>query len=160
MKKVLILILFFLVANKVYATAQFGDLLVYKGETVSIFSNPLESYFDKKNPRPDNLFQFTCTACWRGYIATWKIDDNYLYLMKLVEGTCSSNAEEIQISKVFPGSNGPVKATWFTGTIRIPQGKELEYIHMGYRSKYEKDLFITFENGKLIKEILVDNTKK
>ncbi len=71
--------------------------------------------------------------------------DNYLYLMKLVEGICDSNAKEIQISKIFPGNNGPIKATWFIGTIRIPQGKELEYVHMGYRSRYEKDLFITFE---------------
>jgi len=150
----------FLIADIVFATAQFGDRLIYKGETVSIFSNPLESYFNEKNPRPNDLFKFSCTACWRGYIATWKIDNNYLYLIKLVEGTCDSNAKEIQLSKVFPDSKGPIKATWFTGTLRIPRGKRLSYVHMGYGSIYEKDLFMTFEKGKLIEENLVDNTKK
>lgn len=161
MRQFLILIMVLLIANsKVFATAQFGDRLIYKGKTVSIFSNPLEAYFNVKHPRPDKLFRFSCTACWRGYIATWKIDDNYLYLIKLVEGTCDTNAKEIQLSKIFPDGEGPIKATWFTGTLKIPLGKELVYVHMGYGSIYEKDLFLIIENGKLIRENLVDNTKK
>ncbi|MFC1824837.1 hypothetical protein ACFL9T_19180 [Thermodesulfobacteriota bacterium] len=149
-----------LLSNNAFATAQFGDRLIYKGETVSIFSNPLESFFNEKNPRPNRLFRASCSACWRGYVATWKIEDETLYLIKLVQGTCGSDAKEIQISRVFPERNAPVKATWFTGTLRVPRGKRLSYVHMGYGSIFEKDLYLTFEKGKLTGEHLVDNTKK
>ena len=140
MKKYFILIILILISTRAFATAQFGDGLVYKGETVSIFSNPLESFFNKENPRPNDLFKPRCSACWRGYVATWKIENGYLYLIKVVEGSCGSNPKEIEISKVFPKGNPPIKATWFTGTIRIPKGKRLLYVHSGYRSIYEKEL--------------------
>jgi hypothetical protein len=143
-----------------FATGQMSDHLLYKGETVMIFSNPLESYFDKDHPRPDKLFRFSCTACWRGYVATWKIEKDELYLVKLDEGSCDENPKKIPLKKVFPEAKDSVKATWFSGVIRIPQGKQLMYVHMGYGSIYEKDLFLTFEKGKLIKEEIVDNTKK
>ena len=44
--------------------------------------------------------------------------------------------------------------------LRIPQGKQLRYVHMGYGSIDEKEIILTFENGKLTKENIIDNTKK
>jgi hypothetical protein len=35
----------------------------------------------------------------------------------------------------------------YSGTIRIPQGKQLEYVHMGYGSTFERDLFLDLERG-------------
>lgn len=156
-----VIVLFLLIFSvNAFATAQIPDYLVYKGETFPIFSNPLESYFNAKNPLPNNVFIFSCTASWRGYVATWKIEDRYLYLTKIVEGTCGMDAKEIPISKIFPEQKAPIKAVWFSGTIRIPQGKLLSYVHMGYGSVYEKELLLTIEDGKLIKEDIVDNTQK
>jgi hypothetical protein len=154
------LIILVLISNHAFATAQFGDRLNYQGETVSIFSNPLESFFNKENPRPKDIFKPMCSACWRGYVATWKIESGYLYLIKLVEGSCGSNPKEIEISKVFPRRKPPVKATWFSGIIRIPKGRRLMYVHMGYHSIYEKELFLKFDRGELVKERLIDNTEK
>jgi len=158
MKRLFFSILFVLISASAFTTAQFPDYLVYKGERVSIFSNPLESFFSEKNPRPDNLFRSSCTACWRGYIATWEVREEILYLVKVIEGTCNINAPEIDVSGIF-GKKLPIKATWFSGVLRIPRGKMLSYVHMGYGSVYEKELFLTFENGKLINEEIVDNTK-
>ncbi len=159
MRKLIISTIIFLYSVSAFATAQFPDYLVYNGETVSIFSNPLESFFSEQNPRPDNLFRYSCTACWRGYVATWEVKDGKLYLVKAIEGTCDSNAPEIDMSKVF-GRKLPVEATWFSGVLRIPRGELLSYVHMGYGSVYEKELILTFKNGKLISEEIVDNTKK
>jgi len=154
-------ILFIVVTSgKAFSTAQMADHLIYKGETLPIFTNPLESFFSDKNPRPSNTFHFLCTACWRGYIATWKIEDNKLYLIKIVEGTCSSDAPEIDVSKIFKGKKLPVEAYWYSGILRIPRGKMLSYVHMGYGSVYEKELILTIENGKLVKEETIDNIKK
>jgi hypothetical protein len=131
---------------------------MYKGKTHPIYSNPLEPYFDNNNPRPTDVFHFSCTACWRGYIATWKIEAGYLYLVELVHGTCHSEAKEIPLPIIFPTQKGPVKATWFSGALRTHQGKRLQYVHMGCGSVYENDLFLTIEKVKLIKEYIVDNT--
>lgn len=156
-----ILILFVLaMPDLALTTAQHPDYLVYQGETFPMFSNPLESFFDEKNPRPNHLFPFGSTACWRGYIATWKIEDRQLYLVKLKDCSPPSEAQEIPLSGVFPGRKGPIKADWYSGTLRIPQGKQLLYVHMGYGSVYEKELFLTIERGKVVREQVIDNTRK
>lgn len=49
------------------------------------------------------------------------------------------------------GTNQPVPASWFSGTIRLPRGKMLEYVHMDYFSVFEENLFLTIENGMLVK---------
>jgi hypothetical protein len=159
MKKLVLILFIFLLSSKAFATAQIPDYLIYKGETFPLFSNPLESYF-RNNSRPDNIFVYSCTACWRGYVATWKIENGSLHLVKLVEGTCSSDAKEIDVSIIFPKKKTPIEATWFSGTIKIPQGKELLYVHMGYGSIYEKEILLTIEKGKLMKEEVIDNTKR
>ena len=38
-------------------------------------------------------------------------------------------------------------AHWYSGTIRIPQGELLEYVHGGYASTYERDLLLELERG-------------
>lgn len=157
MKRFIIFLFLVLISVSVFATAQIPDSLIYNGETVPIFSNPLESFFSEKNPRPDNLFRFSCTACWRGYKAIWEVKGGSLYLIRVIEGTCSADAPEIDMSKIF-GKKLPVEASWFSGVLRIPRGKLLSYVHMGYGSVYEKDLLLTFENGKLVKEEIADNT--
>jgi len=140
-----------------FGTAQIGDKLIYKGEQFVINSEPLGSYLDEVHPGPTGIFEFKCTACWRGYVATWKIEEGYLYLVKIAEGTCEKNPPEIPVSRVFPGQKAPFKAEWFSGVIRIPQGKLLEYVHMGYESIYENEIILTFEKGKLVKESVIDN---
>ncbi len=157
-----ILILFVLIMKPDLGltTAQHPDSLVYQGETLPIFSNPLESFFNEKNPRPNHLFPFLSTACWRGYIATWKIEEKQLHLINLKNCAPPSEAREIPLSSVFLGRKGPVRADWYSGTLRIPQGKELLYVHMGYGSVYEKELILTIERGKVVREEVVDNTRK
>ena len=137
------------------STAQHPDRLVYKGETVPIFSNPLETFFDASHRRP--YFPRGSTACWRGYIATWKIENEYMYLVRMQD--CTQEKKEIPLATVFEDRPEPVKADWFSGTLRIPRGNMLRYVHMGYGSVYERDLFLTIEKGKLVGEQVVDNTK-
>ena len=160
MKKILLVLIFTLLPSAVFATAQISDLILYKGESYYLFSEPLESYFKESFSRPDYLFAFKCTACRRGYVASWEVKGDSLYLTKLVEGTCGADAKEIPIAAVFSGQKGPIKADWFSGDLRIPQGKQLEYVHMGYASTYERDLILTIKNGKVIDEKVIDNTLK
>ncbi|QHT68058.1 hypothetical protein GXP67_16130 [Rhodocytophaga rosea] len=56
------------------------------------------------------------------------------------------------LKKLFPElyQEGKVEAGWFSGDIKIPKGKLLRYVHMGYMSTYEKELVISIENGLVI----------
>ena len=144
----------------IYATAQFPDILIYKGKTEHIFTNPLEQYLKQNQLDNKKIFKPSCSACWRGYIATWEIRDRYLYLVKLEDGNCGDNPKEIPLRRVFPKlKSKSIKALWYSGKIRVPQGKIVQYFHMGYASKYEKDLFLLFRDGKLLEEKVVDNRK-
>ena len=87
------------------------------------------------------------TACWRGYIGTWEIEDDRFYLVKL-EGRFKLQTDQ------------PILADWFTGVIRIPQGKLLHYVHMGFASVYEQELHLKIEAGIVTASKLLDNRQK
>ena len=69
-----------------YGTAQIPDRLILDGDTVSLFDCPLEYYPERDLINPRSLFGGSgCfyTACWRNYIATWKVENDTLFLMEI-----------------------------------------------------------------------------
>ena len=137
-------------------TAQVSEQLHYKGEELSLCAEPLGYYL--KTVRQDFELEAPSTALWRGYVGTWTIENKHLYLVKLLgykatpEGTV-----EIGLGDLFPDFPDGVFAHWYTGEMRCPMGGLLEYVHGGYASTYEKDLFLRFEKGILISERIVNN---
>ncbi|MAQ69691.1 MAG: hypothetical protein CMD23_01175 [Flavobacteriales bacterium] len=115
-------------------------------------TEPLSSYL--KN-RKDIDFVFHSTACWRGYLGTWEIRDRKLFLIDFKGWLKGHN--EVDLSYLFPEKN-EVFADWFNEKIRIPHGKMLKYVHLGYESVFEKDLILNFKKGVLINEEIQDNT--
>lgn len=67
------------------------------------------------------------------------------------------SGEEATLETVFPGYGKRVFAHWFTDTVRLPQGKQLKYVHMGYGSTYERDLLLRFSKGELIERSVREN---
>lgn len=124
-------------------TAQIAERLRYQGEDVAMCTNPLSDFFAMGgfNPR----FESNSTALWRGYVGRWEIVDSRLYLVEL-HGTLEDGTEA-SVATIFPDFPDRVFAHWYSGTIRIPQGKQLEYVHMGYGSTFERDLFLDVERG-------------
>jgi len=64
--------------------------------------------------------------------------------------------KEIDLEFLFKTTE-PVFADWVSGTIRVPIGKMIKYIHMGYESVYQKDMFLTLTNGILKETKIVKN---
>src|SRR5687768_968653 len=87
------------------------------------------------------------TGCWRRYVGTWAIKDGYLYLVNIKGRFKIIGAE-------------PIRAEWFTGVLRYPEGKLLHYVHMGFGSVYEFEVHMSFETGRLLDAILIDNSAK
>ena len=143
-------------------SAQIGDKIIYKGEEFSLASEPLAQWL--YNNKVEKLFNNINCACWRGYVASWKIEDEKLYLTdigsppipKHKEITKQEENQDV-MEKLFPGQT-EVFANWVNGKLKIQSGKLLEYVHMGYESVYETDIYLLFENGILIEETIATNS--
>lgn len=99
------------------------------------------------------------TTCRRGYCGKWLIENNKLYLidLKANSGKFLFDGRTVGIDYLFPGQN-KVFADWYSGKIRIPYGEMMQYVHQGYASLYEKELFLTVESGVIVDESEIDNT--
>ena len=150
------------------ATGQEPDVLIYKGKTYDLFANPLEDFYPDENKRPVFFRQkgyVRSTGNWRGYVATWTIENNILYLVKIDAWTCNQNLKhcrKVELRNLFGSRyrDGKVKADWFSTDLRMPDGKMLRYVHMGYGSIYEREITLTVDSGKVVKESMVDNTNR
>ncbi len=151
-----------------FATPQAPDKLIHKGKLFNLFASPLESFYKGDKSRPKFMIE---PRTWhsdnqRGYVATWEVRDNFLYLVEIESWICeppsSDNCKRADLKELFGEryQDGRVKAEWFSGELRMPEGKVLQYVHMGYVSLYERDTILTVESGKIVGEKMIDNTKK
>jgi len=126
-------------------TAQVPDRINYQGEALALLSNPLESY---AGPEEKKLrFRPINTANWRGYVASWEVSEDALYLVG-VSATYANGSTPI-IKEIFGDVNeqGRVMASWFSGELRIARGKVVHYVYMGYHSTFEQEIFLTVGDG-------------
>jgi hypothetical protein len=127
-------------------TAQFSEILHYKGEQLSMRATPLSDYFVLRGMRSD--FQDISTACWRCYVGEWDITLDRLYLIGIRADY--KDGTEVTLGRLFPGYDSRVFAHWYSGVLSIPQGDLVEYVHMGYASVYERDLLLSVEQGVIV----------
>jgi hypothetical protein len=126
-------------------TAQITDGLRYDGQVLAMSSLPLDEYFALAGIDPERLFFGGSSFNWRGYVGSWEIANDRLYLVGLqADGRRGSS-----LATLFPGFPDRVFAHWFSGTICASRGELLEYVHSGYDSVYEEDLFFEFDQGVL-----------
>jgi hypothetical protein len=137
-------------------TAQVSETLIYQGKELMMFTTPLDPYL-----RTNNIsFVSPHTANWRGYEGTWEIKGSEeskegLYLVAL--HAHRSYEDVVGLEEIFPGFTDGVFAHWFSGEIRLPQGNQLKYVHMGYASTYEFDLFLEIKKGLVVNKRAVHN---
>lgn len=134
-------------------TAQIAEKLRYQGEDLSICTTPLCDYFAMGGSHPP--FEYRYTALRRGYVGSWDIVNDRLYLIGL-SGRLRDGAM-LTLATIFPDYPDRVFAHWYSGTMRIPKGKLIEYVHMGFSSTYERDLLIEVEQGLVLGTRVRDN---
>ena len=144
--------------------AQLPDKILFNGEQQDLYSNPLEQFWiNTKKVRPPFI---SSTECTRGYVAGWEIRSNKLLLTD-IDGYYDRNfiffrkPTRYSLRKLFPRSkNRPVRATWFSGKLRVPIGSMTVYEDSGYHSRFEKELIITIHKGEVVKVVTVDFKEK
>ena len=115
-------------------TLQIAEKLTYNGQKYELHTEPLRPYL-YKHPidRPGRTHSF-CTACRRGYVGHWAIEDDKLYLVQL---DCLELPPRNALDDLFPGQQ-KVFAEWFSGTIHTFSDKM--YIYLEFK----------IENGCLV----------
>jgi len=139
--------------------AQLPDRIMLNGEYLSLYSNPLEQYWNSGRNRP--TFQST-RECRRGYVADWEIRADQLFITG-IEGTYKRSflffkkISRFTLDTLFPRKPGKlIKAKWFTGKLRVPVGKMMRYGPVEYESRFEKETILTIEHGDVIKTVTLD----
>lgn len=139
-------------------TAQIPEILFHRSMRLDLCAEPLREYLRKlpKKRRPE--FASTSTACRRGYIGTWEIQDGCLCLVAL-QGNLKTpkGFVDADLKTALPWVKGVLPAAWLTDRVRCPEGRLVAYVHAGYASRYERDRVFDFERGRLLSEWLVLN---
>lgn len=134
-------------------TAQADEILIFDGKETLISSWPPlprqhPGIIQRKEEIDQNIQNLApiigSTACWRGYIGTWKIQDEQLYLINLVG--CYEMVD-----------THPIFADWVSGLIRVPQGKLLYGDRSGTKV-YAQEIHLRIEQGKVIESTLIDSS--
>jgi hypothetical protein len=141
---------------------QLADKIILDGVEMALYSNPLEQYWTGRK-KPDFL---VTPECRRGYVATWEILDEELFL-KDITGLLKPSFMHLRfrltpctLKRLFPASKRkPVKAVWFTGRLRIPDGKMTRFDDHDYDSRFERDIIITIDEGSVIRRVILDNAE-
>lgn len=153
-----LLVFAFLIPVAGYSTAQQGDILIIKNDTLTLFSNPLEQYPSIEQLRGKlfgNQKASGNTGCWRGYVAEWRLVNERLYLTNIYNCEYGKDRFKADLNALFKGRSrhGIVVANWVTGDLWIPRGKQVHYVHLGYSSTYEKETKLSIKGGNLVNTI-------
>ena len=162
MKKLILSVIAVFFSIHTYATEQAPDRIIYRGQEYSLygFSNPLEAWFEKfPDKRPvDGIMT---SALWRGYIATFEVIDDQLFVVNIEIEVADSVASDSYSTKwisvmddVFP-SQPRVKVDWLSGLLVIPCGEIVEYVLLG-NDTYSEYALLEFHDGNLTAEKMFD----
>lgn len=120
-------------------TAQYPEILIYDGVKKEMDCTPELSNNESKIQLIKG-YTPTNPACWRGYVGTWEIKNDKLFLNKI-------------LGKFKLRSSLPIFANWFSGTLIIPNRKLQEYNHHSFVTKHEQEQ-ITVVSGRVIKSVV------
>jgi hypothetical protein len=97
--------------------SQANDVLIYRDRQYQLASFPLEAYFEGHAMAPD---LFGRCHVWRGYVATWTIDDGWLFLSSLAGSWADGTS--LQVQDLFPLTGSRTFAAWHSGALRAWRG--------------------------------------
>lgn len=97
-------------------TKQVLEELTYQGLNWYFREYPLKGLAD---PQILSRFRFKVTSsdCWRGYVGSWAIREDRLYLVGI--NAKMSDGTQAQFLDLFPNAHDGVFAHWVTGWFRI-----------------------------------------
>lgn len=167
MKLRLFFIFFTFSIIKILATGQEPDRIIINNKEYKLLNNPLKKYFDEhpdEHPLYENkdlkegineVTTIGISSNHRGYIATFKIENNILSVIDIkIQNVNSDNHEYISVFKKTFGDR-KIELN-YSGVLIIPQGKLIQSADFGYSSLYDKYQVITVQHDKIVKDKELD----
>jgi hypothetical protein len=131
-------------------TEQATDHITINGTQLPLYSQPLSLYL--RTCAPMLKFKVYGSYNWRGYVAEWVLQDDGLYLANVFGD--QENDVPVTVNSLFPFADGPVPALWCYETLSVPieerEGFVRDYV---YSSRYQREMLITIEAGKVTKTV-------
>jgi hypothetical protein len=131
-------------------TAQMTDQVQWQGESFSITAMDGEGLFEAVGAEPIS------TACYRGYVAHYRIAEGQLVLAELETGSTYDGAylgvPTEPLFRTMVTYRGLAVPVAFTGRLLIGASRaEIGYLHMGFRPAYgfERVWELEFSEGRL-----------
>lgn len=132
-------------------SAQAKDTILINGKKYAFYGSPLFDYWEKNNNKP-SLISFN-TGLQRGFFAGWEIFGNKLYLISfygehyvIQPGNGFTKQTNFSLKDLFPNQE-KVFADWFTGELKIPIGKQIDYSYSFTGAVHESNTSILIESG-------------
>ena len=128
-------------------TRQVRDTLIMGNVKYAINTAPLGQldslhYFSLKDQVG---FDLVFSWNFRGYVATWRVNGNKLYLETLKTG--SDKADFRDVLKDFKDSRGNIFASWFSGTVICGTGSLLYASGNGWDDLNETEVELIIKSG-------------
>ena len=136
-------------------TAQMPEILIHRGQRLAMTATPLCAYIRRRSKHKRPKLVWFSTACWRRYVGTWEIRDDFLTLVAL-ETLLDADGRivEADLQTTLPWVRSQLRATWFSGVVRCPEGRLLRYAHNAFQSTYERDRQFFVSNGRVMDEVV------
>lgn len=140
------------------ATSQIPEKIIVAGTRHALLNEPLHERLEKRklSARVRALLSSGSggTALWRGYIGTWEIRDDVLYLVAVHDGL----NRLIPLDELLPADarrpstapDGAIQADWVSTQLEIGRGKWSRPPGSGWDGAYESYLLVDVRNGRVI----------
>lgn len=157
--------------TQIFASPQVPDYIIYGKDTVATYNLLIEQYLQKYDTtKSDKLFGLSfrkgsSTNCWRGYQAIYKIENDSLFLIDIIncgefQNGKINKANSLEKIKMIFGEkfeNNKVYITWFDGYINFPLTNNLLRWDGVFYRIFEKEKVITISKGLVEKIEDVEN---
>jgi hypothetical protein len=147
-----------------FSTTQTSDILIIGSDTIFMQTFPMERLRDSRYgfdaPFDYNGYSFLHSTCWRGYVATWGVIENYLVLKEVrSDDDCE---KKLDIKTYFKNNgynpktiNGFVVADWYSATLTSEIG-----VYNESEGRFNANDRLTIGTGRLnfrIEDTIVPN---
>lgn len=175
MTKLFIVPLFVLILTltgvKTFASPQLPDYIIFKGDTLATYNLLIEQYFQlQAKPDEGKLFGLSFRDgssfnCWRGYQAIYKIDNDSLFVVDIIQcgerrnGKIDKAASVEKMKEIFKDKflKDRVYINWFSGDMKFPLNNKVLRWDGVFYTIYEKEKVISISNGKVLVTEDVEN---
>lgn len=137
-------------------TSQLLETLIIDGETHPLMTEPLRELL-AAHGLPAVTNQWLSTMLFRGYECTWEIADGRLSLLSIEDHARDHQPYET-VHALLQAGGGRLFADWYSGTLKVGQGKQLGNFDMGLSRVFERELHIDVAQGVVVRQAVKERS--